>query len=319
MACSKSLPGFNVKELLFTETVDHLKKGEPLSLNFGDDDATEAIEWKITPNTNSTISVISNNALIIFSVAGQYQVTATKGNVYAIYNITVDDIPYIINYGSDFVFTASKLVDVKVNEMVQLAAKNAPAGSGISWSLTPSSGGLSYDFQHDDINKTGTLVLHGAGYVNVEVTVGSYTQRRTIFAYDPTIPIPTQNDFSFMMGDKLQLTPSVEQAGSSKKLVITAKTTRKYHCSTDKILSYSFNGDLQIDYSGVGISPKVCTQRSEASAVNSFKNIGVGVHPFVINLGNKTYTGTVTLDNTGTYTFNWPNTSEVSFTKLSVK
>jgi len=121
-----------------------------------------------------------------------------------------------------------------------------------------------------------------------------------------------------MLGDKLQLKPSVEQTTSGKKLVITASTVRKYHCSTDKILSYNSNSEYIIDYSGVVVAPNPCNPRDVASCVNSFKNMQVGTHPFIVNFGNKTYSGTINLNVLGTYTFTWTDASDVNITPLVV-
>jgi hypothetical protein len=141
-------------------------------------------------------------------------------------------------------------------------------------------------------------------------------QRRTVWVNSGSNP--DLDTVPFIMGDKLQLKPSVEQTTNGKKLVITANTVKKYHCSTDKILSYNSNSEYIIDYSGVLIAPNPCNPRSTAGCANSFKNVQVGTHPFIINFGNKTYSGTINLNAVGTYTFTWADTSEISIYPLVV-
>jgi hypothetical protein len=313
IGCKKSAPENQGNTLLYKESINNIKKGEPVSLTFGNDEVTTKVVWTINPNANNTISTIANNATITFIAAGVYTVTASMGSVYAQYIITVDNIAYTPDYGTTFTMTTSKFVNIKQNESVLFSVHNTTASS-IGWGVFPSDSTIT--IVRDNINKTATLTFAKPGLFAIYATVGNETIRRTILIDDANNPNPNLINTSFILGDKLQLTPSLEQVGGTKKLVITAKTTRKYNCSTDKILSFSVNNDYQIDYAGLTIASETCGIRSVANCVNSFKNMTVGVHPFTINFQNKTYTGTITLSANGTYTFDWQNNSEVSIFPL---
>jgi len=315
VGCKKKVPYNNAKTLLYSEKIVDIKMNEPISLTFGDDDVTTKVEWTIIPSTNTTINTIANNATIAFGNAGIYTVKATTENVYAEYIITILSKPYLPDYGIDFNLVASKLVKIKVNEPVLFKVYNPTLNNTINWSANASNGG--YTLTRDNVNKTATLVFTKSGFATITANDGINEQRRTVWIEDSI----NKNTLiaNFMLGDKLQLTPSVEQINGVKKLIITAQTNRKYNCTSDIILSYNNNFEYQIDYAGVAISPTTCNKRGLANCVNSFKNIAIGTHPFAVNFNNKTYTGTITLDSFGKYTFGWNNANDVSIFPLSVQ
>lgn len=313
IGCRKLVPEKQGNTLLYAETINNIKKGEPLSLTFGDDEVIKKVAWAIAPNSSASITIIANNATIIFSNSGTYVITATMGDVYATYTVTVDNIEYIPNYGTTFTMTAPKFVNINQNEPIVFSALNANNGTSIAWSWFPAAAS---NVVTDNIKKTATFTFTANGPVAIYASNGVETIRRTVWIGADMNP--DQDYFNFILGDKLQLIPSLEQSVNGKKLVIIAKTNRKYHCETDKILSFSVNNEYIIDYSGVSISRLVCNARSTASTVNSFKNMTVGTHPFTVNFANKTYTGTVALDATGKYTFTWLDASVVSISPLVV-
>jgi hypothetical protein len=311
-SCKKEPNQNGVKTLLYEERINNIKKKEPISLTFGDANLASKVVWTISPDSNFTISSVANNSTFEFNYPRTYTVTATLGNVYAVYILSVDSVDFVPNYGSNFSMTTSKFVNIKTNEPVVFSVHNAQFGNTIAWSVTSPS----YNIVRDNILKTATITFTSGGYGVVEASDGVNSQRRTVWVNDVANSNFNFDTVPFMLGDKLELTPTVEQTSTGKRLVVSASTTKKYHCVTDKILSYNFKNDYIIDYSGVVISPEPCSPRSVSTCANSFRNIQIGSHPFTINFGNKTYTGSFYLDAFGTYTFTWPDTSEVSFSKL---
>ncbi len=314
ISCKKAVPENQTNTLLYTEKIVDIKKGEPVSLTFGDDNITTKVIWAVKPDSNFTINSVANNTTIVFAKAGVYTVTATLDNVYAQYTITVDNIQYVPNYGSNFIMTAAKFVNIDENEPIVFSVHNSTSGNNIAWSVFSNS----YNLVKDDVNKTATITFTGGGYGVVTADDGVSFQRRTVWVNSTLNSNPNFDTVPFMLGDKLQLKPSVEQTLNGKRLVITASTSKKYHCGTDKILSFNSNNEYIIDYSGIVISPNPCNPRDVANCTNSFKNMQVGTHPFIINFGNKTYSGTINLNALGTYTFTWADTSEVNIYPLVV-
>lgn len=313
ISCKKLTAPTDPKTQLYTQTITDVRLNEPLSLTFGDDDVVDKVAWTVSPNNNYTISTIANNAALQFTNAGTYTVTATMGDVYATYHITVSNIVYSENPGTNFLLRASKLINVTAHETVDFTVFNTTASS-ISWSVMAS---MPYTINRDDVKKTASITFDGSGYAAVSASDGINTQRRTI--YIGNAATGTGDVFNFILADKLFLTPSVEVIPNGKKLVISARTNRKYNCDGDKILSYNLNSDYTIDYSGVSIASQTCAARSYATCINSFKNMPAGIaHPFQINFANKSYNGTVKYE-LGKYTINWNNNSDVIFTKLEAE
>lgn len=318
LSCKKAVPENQPNTLLYSEKILDIKKGEPVSLTLGDDNITTKVVWTIKPDSNFTIKSVANNATIVFSKAGIYTITATLGSVYAEYIITVDNIQYVPNYGSSFSMTAEKFVNIDENEPIVFSVHNSLLGSSLGWSVFTNDTSNSYTISPNSANHTATIIFNGKGYFVISADDGVDFQRRTVWVNNVLNSNPNLDTVPFILGDKLLLKPSVEQTTNGKRLVITATTSKKYHCSTDKILSYNSNSEYIIDYSGVTVAPSPCNPRDLASCTNSFKNMQVGTHPFIINFGNKTYSGTINLNVLGTYTFTWANTSEVSIYPLAV-
>ncbi|MFY7965031.1 MAG: hypothetical protein ACOVO1_09060 [Chitinophagaceae bacterium] len=312
-SCKKEVNKDGVNTMLYHENINNVKKKESISLTFGNDDITSKVIWSVTPNNDCSIISVANNATLIFNQAGTYNVTATLGSVYAVYTITVDNMDFVPNYGTDFIMTSSKLVNIAINEPIVFSVNNSQTGNNITWSVISKS----YSIIRNDVLKTATITFTSDGFGVVTASDGINTQRRTVWVSD-TINSNTDT-VPFMLEDKLVLKPLVEQTSSGKKLVILASTLKKYHCNSDRILSYSSNGEYIIDYSGIVVAAEPCNPRSVATCTNSFKNVAIGTHPFVINFGNKTYIGSFNLDAFGTFTFNWQNTNDVYFSSLIAK
>jgi plastocyanin len=307
ISCKKAIPEDLGKTLLFKENISNVKKGEPVSVTFGDDNVTAKIDWTISPTTNSTIKTIANNATITFDEAGTYTITATMGNVYSIYNIMVDDINYTPDFGTNSTMVAPKFFNIRPNEPVTFTAYNTTNGI-IGCTAFPATG---VQISVNNNKKTATLIFDNIGFYAIYINDGlvNYT-RRSIIVDSPNTNISLQNT-DFFLGDKLQLTPSL-QAG---KIVISAQTSRKYNCNNDIILSSSISSlpnEYQIDYVGVSTSHTTCSVRNVATCVNNLKPVKVGIHPFIISFQNKTFKGTIALTATGKYTFDWKDNSEIS-------
>ncbi len=317
IACKKSAPeNNNGATLLFKQNINNIKKNEPVSLTFGNDSSSTNVVWTISPNINSTAETIANNITVSFSQVGVYTVTATSGNVYAQYIITIVNIDYVPDYGTDFGLTASKLVGINQNEPVVFSVHNPVNSNTLVWTALTSNTSIHYTKIQDNINNRAIYTFTGNGYAIIVASDGINYQRRTVVigsGHNSSSLLDTSN---FMLGDKLQLTPSVTNNG--KTLQIAAQTIKKYNCSSDNILSFNLNNDYQIDYSGVSISPTTCNERGAATCINGFKNMQVGTHNFAINFGNKTYTGKINLSSTGIYTFTWQNGGDVNISPLIV-
>ena len=304
----------NVDNVVYNETISGIKKNEPVLLTFSNSNNTALVKWVVTPSVGVTINTVGNNATIVFSLAGSYNVTATAGNVSAKYIVNVSDTSFI-GYGTSFNMSASKLVNIQTDEPVVFAVHNAKAGSQITWSVFSDS----FYVVVDTVNNTATISFYKGGYGVVTATDGTDTQRRTVWINDSSATNPNQDTVSFILGEKLLLTPSIVTIGGSKQLVMQASTTNNYHCPTDKILSFSLNREYMIDYSGVAISPQPCSPVAPATCINSFSNIPVGTHDFTVNFENKTFTGKLNVSSAGVYTFTWPDKSVINISPLVVQ
>ena len=304
----------NVNNVVYEETISGIKKNEPVLLTFSNSSNTALVKWVVTPSAGVTINTVGNNATIVFSIAGSYNVTATAGNVSAKYVVNVNDTSFI-DYGTSFNMSASKLVNIQTAETVVFSVHNAKAGNQITWEVLSDS----FFVVVDTINNTATISFYKGGFGVVTASDGTDAQRRTVWINDFVTTNPNQDTVSFILGEKLLLTPSIVTIGGSKQLVMQTSTTNKYHCPTDKILSFSVNREYMIDYSGVAISPQPCSPFAPATCINSFSNIPVGTHDFTVNFENKTFTGRLNVSNTGIYTFTWPDKSVINISPLEVQ
>lgn len=312
LSCKKD-KGIEAGNIVYEQAITDIKKNEPVLLTFSNSNNTAKVEWAINPTTQTTISEVGNTATITFGLAGTYTVTATAGSISAKYKVVVNNVEYN-PYGSNFNMTASKLVNISNNEAIVFSVRNAQ-GSNISWSVYSQA----YNMQIDSANQTASITFSGGGVGSVSASDGVNTQRRTVWVNDPTNSNPNEDTVSFIAGEKLLLTPSVETISGAKHLIIQAKTFNPYHCASDRILSFSFNDEYAIDYSGVIISPQPCSISAQPSCSNSFSNIPAGTHSFVINFGNKTFTGTLTVSSSGVYTFTWTDTSVINISPMIVQ
>ena len=314
MACKKT-DSTPVSNVVYEESIQNIKKNEPVLLTFDYTNNTAKVTWTVSPSANTTISTVGNSATIAFGAAGTYKVTATAGIVSAIYTIIVLNVEYT-DYGTTFNLSASKQVNIEMNEPILFSVHNSNvSGSRINWSVFPGS----FSISRDTIKNTATITFASSGFITVTASDGTITQSRSVWVNDPVNTTPDLDTIPFPLGEKLQLTPAIIIIAGTKQLVIQATTTNTYHCPTDKILSFASAGDYIIDYLGVTISPQPCTPASVATCTSNMGNVPVGMHSFTISFGNKTYKGSLNVSPSGIYTFTWPDQSGVSISPLVVQ
>ena len=314
IACKKTdnAPGSNV---VYQETIQDIQKNEPVLLTFNNSNNTAKVTWVVDPSGNSITNTVGNSATITFSVSGTFKVTATAGSVSAVYTVIVNNIEYV-DYGTTFNLSASKQVNIEIGEPILFSVHNAAApGSQITWQIDP----IWSTISSDTAKNTKTVTFSSGGLKTVTASDGIHTQSKSIWITDPANANPDKDTVPFILGEKLQLTPSIISIAGAKQLVMQASTTNTYHCPTDKILSFASSFDYTLDYLGVVISPQPCSPTSVATSSNSFSSIPAGIHPFTINFGNNTYAGSLDVSASGIYTFTWPDERSVRISPLVVQ
>ena len=66
VACKKIAVENGGNTLLFKQSINNIKKNEPVSLTFGNDSSSANVLWTITPNNNVTMQTIANNTAASF-------------------------------------------------------------------------------------------------------------------------------------------------------------------------------------------------------------------------------------------------------------
>ncbi len=315
-ACKKNITSDSAAiNNLFTDTVPAIKLNEPQLLSFSNGNNASIVKWRVFPNSNYSISTAGIYASLLFRKAGVYSVSANLNNTQATYIITVSDSFYS-DLDSGFSLRASKIVNVLPNEAVGFTVNNSPNSSGFVWTTT---GNIS------SANTASNPAFFGFGSGStgtVTLMVGNQTRSRTIWLANPLVNNPSIDTVPFIFFDKLIITPSVQKDGTGNKfLIITANTGYNYQGSTDSILNIleTTGQEFTVNYGGVVMASVPSANAKPASCSNIIKNMSVGAHAFRINFGDDTYTGTVTLSASGTYTFNWANNNEVSIYPLVVQ
>jgi predicted secreted protein len=308
-SCKKNtVASSNTTDNLFTETINNIQRNEPVLLSFTNN-STTAINWKITPNDNVTMSEAGNYATVKFAKAGTYTAIAKVGSKQATYIVNVNDVVYN-DVGNSFSISASKVVGVNANEDVVFTINNAGSDT-IKWTT------IGYlpliNIASDE--KSAAISFKGGNSATVIVTQGNNTASRTIFINDSPsngamIPVP------FIFGDQLNIKPTL--SSDKKTLKLTAASSYNYQCNSDQILSVGEfkNNNFSVSYGGVAMSSTLCTSIAPAVCSNNFdvSNIpAVGSFPFTINYENKTFTGTITVSN-NKYDFTFTNNSLINFT-----
>lgn len=308
ISCNKNVTnGTASVNNLFTDTVATIKQSEPLLLSFSNGNNTTIVKWQAVPSTGCTIRPVGRYASLLFSQPGVYTVTATANTIQATYIVNISDSLYT-NADTGFSLRASKLVKVLPNEAVSFTLNNPPIPSGFNWTAT---GNVS--LANTAINPAIFGFGNGAsGTVNV--MVGNQTRSRTVWLANTSVNNPSLDTVPFIFFDKLTITPSVQKDGNGNKLlVLNANTGYNYQGSADSVLNLlsSDNQEFTVNYGGVVMAAVPRADVKPASCTNIINNMSVGTHPFIVNFGNDTYTGSVTLSALGVYSFSWANTNRV--------
>ncbi len=308
--CTKSGNGSsldnNNPEQVLTESLPNLRISEPLLLAFGDSGSNGSVDWKVTPSVGVTINKVGIYATFYFANAGNYQIVATnKANKQITYSLTVLSTNYQ-DTNLAFGLSASKVVGVKQQESIFFKITNTKSRN-ISW--ITSGNAVSVVLAADRLSASISFKDGFTG--TVTVNDGINTQSRTIWLNDTASN--TQKDTAdFIFGDKLLLTPSLSTDQSGRKLLtIAASTNYPYQSTSDIILSQaSFtNKAYTLSYGGVYMANEPQVVIAPATARNSFSSIGVGAYDFSVQVGNKTYSGSLSVTASGVYQFTWPATN----------
>ncbi|MEI6184245.1 MAG: hypothetical protein WCP65_01875 [Bacteroidota bacterium] len=316
VACTKvtSNEGQNT---VFTEKLDSIQRGEPVLLSFNNGNNATVVTWSVTPSDSVTLEKAGAYATFYFAVPGTYTVVASANSKQATYQVKVINKTYN-DIGSGFSVTASKTVGVQLNETVLFTAHNA--NSSVYFSTINSTIGV--------FNPTGSSALisfRGGSSGTVVASDSFHSQSRTIWLSDSLLN-PSLVTVPFIFSDKLNITPSViTDSLGNKTLVLSTKTTYNYQSTSDQILNFTANnkGSLIASYGGVTMSAAPQASVSPATCVNTFYNLvssTSNTYPFSVNYGNYTFTGTLTVNPNGVFTFNnWLPNGYVSIYPLTVQ
>ena len=313
VGCKKTAPDSTAQPTnIFTQTLSNIKLSEPVLLSFDVGSNAAVVSWKVLPNSNYTISKVGIYATFYFSQAGNYTVIASTNNQQATYNISITNTVFTDQSDTAFTLQASKLVNVLPNESVSFTANNT-GGTNLVWS---SSGNVSLA---NTVANPAIFSLGSGKTGSVTVASSSNFRSRTVWLQDSSLASVGLAAVPFIFSDKLTITPSVVKDGSGNKtMVLTAHTLYNYQSGKDSILSNVDNNSYgyTVNYGGVVTAMVPASIIKPAISTNNINGITVGTHAFLINFGNRTYTGKVTLNASGVFTFSWAGNSDVSIYPL---
>lgn len=212
---------------------------------------------------------------------------------------------------------ASKTTLVKKGEPVLLSLPQAPAGSTVQWTVSPSA-----NTQISAQGNAASIKFGAKGTYTVSAAAGNILASQQIAVTDTAYTIPTTNPASnvpFSAGEKLAISLSRIDSGSFSGLVAVAITNNSYNCLNSVLRSSSNVGasGLSLEYNGVYL-PADCSQaNTKVSGFNYLYPIPVGTHSFSITVGSSTFTGSITRTATG-YSISWPNSSVVSISPTTL-
>ena len=314
VACTKTTSNEGSGNNLFTEKIDSVQLNEPVLLSFSNGNNASIVSWQVTPSNGTTISKAGSYATLTFDSSGSYTIVASANNKQATYYVHVINKGYN-NTGTGFSLTASNVVGAQLNESIIFTVNNASSGNLI-WTASGNAGLVALSAN----KRVATINFTSGNTGTVTVTDGTNTQSRTIWL-DNAVNNVSIDTVPFMFGDKLNITPSIVSDSMNKTLVISTKTTYNYQSNTDIILSTSdtLANNYSVSFGGVVMASIPLTNVLPATASNSFTNIPVGTYPFTVNYANQTFTGSISLNASGVYTFNWPANNYVSIYPLTLQ
>jgi hypothetical protein len=222
------------------------------------------------------------------------------------------------NEASQANLDASKTTKIKKGEPVSFKLNEAPDGSNVTWSVTPST-----DVKINSNGNTASILFSNAGSFTINASYGTLKGNATVSVQD-SIYNPGSGDPSTnvpLTGDQIFVTVSKADSMGLSGLVFKFVTGKKYKCLNNTLLfDNTFSGqDLKIDFKSVFIpSSAYCSAGEDyASSVTSWYPIEAGSHSFSAVLDGKTYTGSF-VKSGSTYTFTWPYTTGVIITPLVI-
>ena len=313
VACTKVTSNEGLNNV-FTEKLDSIQIGEPVVLSFNNGNSAAVVSWTVSPADSITIEKTGAYATLYFAAPGTYTVVASASGKQASYQVKVINKTYNES-GTSFAITASKLVSVLPNEVVQFNIQNAT--SSIRWT-TVGTQGLMNVFN----NTLSAAISFRGGSVGTVIASDSFhSQSRTIWLSDTSsntafVTVP------FIFSDKINITPSVSTDSSGNKtLIMTAKTTYNYQSNADQILNLSTNanGACSLSYGGVIMAAVPQVNVSPAACVNSFSGLTPGTYSFTVQYANQTLTGSISLNAAGVFTINWLPNNYISIYPLTVQ
>ncbi|CAG5016701.1 hypothetical protein DYBT9275_05613 [Dyadobacter sp. CECT 9275] len=255
------------------------------------------------------------------------------------------------------VLDASKTVSIKRGEPVTFTFKSDSSGRKIDWQVTPSghtdlkasANKALITFQKSGIYKitaTNRVVTEEAlvrvdstVYVPSDTTKADTAQlvvpdKDTIVALPPRDTLKTDTvkvkpdkpihpdsvqHITELVGDELLLTPYLIDSLPAPSLGIRAVTLKSYKCSFSYLLAYASKSgdDLKLDYPGVYEYFQCTPGNYNPKSYSIFNRIKNGTSTLEISMNGMIYKGTITSNGTS-FAINWPHTSGIKFTTLTV-
>jgi hypothetical protein len=212
--------------------------------------------------------------------------------------------------------SSSKMSAIKKGEPVVFTL-NGATGSTVDWSVTPDSSAVvnpsgnsaAVSFgQHGSYLVTG---ISGNMIDSIRVEVDT-----AVFNGNPGTIYTLQS----ITGDGLEITPYSVDSGAVSNLMFTIVTKNNFNClnSFISIENSVINGGYQLNVDGVNVPEGVNCSSGQTHAMGSafiYPAEG-GTQIFSVVVNGNTYLGSFVRNGTG-FSFTWPYTSGVIFTRLT--
>jgi len=222
------------------------------------------------------------------------------------------------NEASQANLDASKTTKIKKGEPVSFKLTEAPDGSNVTWSVSPST-----DVKINSNGNTASILFSNAGAFTINASYGTLKGNTTVSVQD-SIYNPGGGDPSTnvpLTGDQIFVTVSKVDSMALSGLSFQFITAKKYKCLNHTLLfDNTISGqDLKVDFKSIFIpSDSFCSAGEDyASSGTSWYPIAAGSHALTIVIDGKTYIGSF-VKSGSTYTFTWPYTTGVTITPLVI-
>jgi len=213
---------------------------------------------------------------------------------------------------------ASKTSKIKKGEPVSFKFSQAPDGSSVLWTVSPSD-----KVQINPAGNAATIQFSNAGVYSVNANYSNFKGSTNVSVQDSIYNpggggTPT---YEPLTGDQIFITVSRMDSMGISGLDFRYITEKKYQCLNHTLLfDNNFSGqNLQVVFKSVMIpSIEFCTTGEDyASSGTAWYPIEDGTHGFEVVLDGKTYSGSF-VKSGYTYTFTWPYSSGVTITPLVI-